>query len=230
MVKKVINEVFGIIQDLGIIVFIVLSCILLIKAIIIFNKIEVINIDNEPVEVESEVIEVDELINEAPIEVVLPPTREDYMRQDYDALSAIEDEKEWYLCYLGFIEDYPEYERGSTLYDRYNEDEIYIMQRVIETEVYGCDFEAKTHVASVILNRIEGDNNFSNDATTVCTSPGQFVYSRKTISEDTKLALEYVAEFGDTTEGALYFNSMAPMDSWCGRKRIFTDHVGHSFY
>lgn len=173
---------------------------------------------------------VEEIIIEEPIVVEVPPTREELMFEDFDALSKIEDKKEWYLAYKGFIEDYPEFDRGSTLYDRYNDEEIYAMQRVIETEVYGCDFDAKANVASVILNRIEGDNGFSNDAITVCTSPGQFVYSRKQISEDTKLALEYAAEIEDTTNGALYFNSMSPMDSWNGRTRIFTDHVGHSFY
>ena len=179
--------------------------------------------------VKQEVIE-EEIVIEEPIVVEVPPTREELMFEDFDALSKIEDKKEWYLAYKGFIEDYPEFDRGSTLYDRYNDEEIYAMQRVIETEVYGCDFDAKANVASVILNRIEGDNGFPNDAITVCTSPGQLVYSRKQISEDTKLALEYAAEIEDTTNGALYFNSMSPMDSWNGRTRIFTDHVGHSFY
>lgn len=182
----------------------------------------------EIIEEQPEVIE--EIIIEEPIVVEVPPTREQLMFEDFEALSKIEDKKDWYLAYKGFLEDYPEFDRGSTLYDRYNDEEIYMMQRVIETEVYGCDFDAKANVASVILNRIEGDNNFPNDAITVCTAPGQFVYSRKQISEDTKLALEYAAEIEDTTNGALYFNSMEPMDSWNGRTRIFTDHVGHSFY
>lgn len=173
---------------------------------------------------------VEEIIIEEPVVVEIPKTREEIMFEEFDALSKIEDKKEWYLAYKGFIEDYPEFDRGSTLYDRYNDEEIYAMQRVIETEVYGCDFDAKANVASVILNRIEGDNNFPDDAITVCTAPGQFVYSRKQISEDTKLALEYAAEIEDTTNGALYFNSMTPMESWNGRTRIFTDHVGHSFY
>ena len=186
----------------------------------------------KPVPEETEVVEeVEEETEEAhPILIEGPLTREAIMFAEFEQLSQIEDKKDWYLCYLGFVEDYPEYDRGSTLYDRYTEDEIYLMQRVIETEVYGKDFEAKANVASVILNRIEGDNGFPNDATKVCTAPGQFVYSRKQISEDTKLALEYAAEIEDTTNGALYFNSMAPMDSWNGRTRIFTDHVGHSFY
>ena len=182
----------------------------------------------EIVEEQPEVIE--EIIIEEPIVVEVPPTREQLMFEDFEALSKIEDKKDWYLAYKGFLEDYPEFDRGSTLYDRYNDEEIYMMQRVIETEVYGCDFDAKANVASVILNRIEGDNNFPDDAITVCTALNQFVYSRKQISEDTKLALEYAAEIEDTTNGALYFNSMEPMDSWNGRTRIFTDHVGHSFY
>ena len=173
---------------------------------------------------------IEEIVVDEPVVVNIPPTREELMFEDFEALTQIEDKKDWYLAYKGFLEDYPEFDRGSSLYDRYNDEEIYMMQRVIETEVYGCDFDAKANVASVILNRIEGDNNFPDDAITVCTAPGQFVYSRKQISEDTKLALEYAAEIEDTTNGALYFNSMSPMDSWNGRTRIFTDHVGHSFY
>lgn len=173
---------------------------------------------------------IEEIVVDEPVVVNIPPTREELMFEDFEALTQIEDKKDWYLAYKGFLEDYPEFDRGSSLYDRYNDEEIYMMQRVIETEVYGCDFDAKANVASVILNRIEGDNNFPDDAITVCTAPGQFVYSRKQISEDTQLALEYAAEIEDTTNGALYFNSMEPMDSWNGRTRIFTDHVGHSFY
>ena len=85
---------------------------------------------------------------------------------------------EEYVNYYGISMSEEEY--SNLLGLGFTEDEIYLMQRVIETEVYGCDFEAKTHVASVIINRIEGDK-FPNDATTVCTSPGQFVYSRKQI-------------------------------------------------
>lgn len=180
--------------------------------------------------VEEQSTPIEEVIIEEPIIIEVPPTREQLMFEDFEALTKIEDKKDWYLAYKGFLEDYPEFDRGSSLYDRYTDEEIYMMQRVIETEVYGCDFDAKANVASVILNRIEGDNNFPNDAITVCTAPGQFAYSRKQISEDTKLALEYAAEIEDTTNGALYFNSMEPMDSWNGRTRIFTDHVGHSFY
>lgn len=219
-----LNFIIKTVQDILIILFLGLGCLYFILGLHSSpNKKQ-----EEPiVEPEEVVIEQPEIVEEV---VEIPPTRESIMFEEFDALSQIEDKKDWYLAYKGFLEDYPEFDRGSTVYDRYTDDEIYLMQRVIETEVYGCDFEAKTHVASVILNRIEGDNNFSDDATVVCTSPGQFVYTRKQISEDTKLALEYAAEIEDTTNGALYFNSMAPMDSWNGRKLIFTDHVGHSFY
>ena len=213
-------------------ILIIVFLFMLITADVVLRTISIIEMiqKKEQVEVVEEQPVVEEIIIEEPIVVEVPPTREQLMFEDFEALTQIEDKKDWYLAYKGFLEDYPEFDRGSTLYDRYNDEEIYMMQRVIETEVYGCDFDAKANVASVILNRIEGDNNFPDDAITVCTAPGQFVYTRKQISEDTKLALEYAAEIEDTTNGALYFNSMAPMDSWNGRTRIFTDHVGHSFY
>ena len=220
------KEILKLIQEILVIIFLCVGCMFFISGVA-FLESNIKKQKNADRDLEREV---EEVVEEEPEVVEIPPTREELMFQDFDALSKIEDKKEWYLAYKGFLEDYPEYDRGSTIYDRYTEDEIYLMQRVIETEVYGCDFEAKTHVASVILNRIEGENNFSDDATTVCTAAGQFVYSRKQISEDTKLALEYAAEIEDTTNGALYFNSMEPMESWNGRPRIFTDHVGHSFY
>lgn len=220
------NEVLRTIQNICVILFLLFGGVFFLTGIIYLTSRPKHIKPVEPVVVEEPVAEPEVEV----VEEEKPLTREEIMFAEYEALSQIEDKKEWYLVYKGFIEDYPEYDRGSTLYDRYTEDEIYIMERVIETETYGCDFEAKSHVASVILNRIEGDNNFPDDAKSVCTAPGQFVYGRKNISEDTKLALEYAAEIEDTTNGALYFNSMAPMDSWNGRERIFTDHVGHSFY
>lgn len=212
------------IQNILVIVFLSLGCVFFIVGMaVILPKAHGLDTDivtERPEEVEEEVIEI--------VEDPLTPEQEMYL--EYGKLSQIEDKKEWFLAYKEFLEKYPTFDRPQTIYEKYTEEEIYMMQRVIETEVYGCDFEAKANVASVILNRIEGDNKFSNDAITVCTSPGQFVYSRKQISEDTKLALEYAEEVEDTTNGALYFNSMEPMDSWNGRERKFTDHVGHSFY
>lgn len=170
-----------------------------------------------PIEVYSDVVQIKEDV--------------DPLQAELDALTKIEDRRIWYEKYRQLFEEHPElFNNAKSIYDNYTEEEIYLMQRVIETETYGCDFEAKTHVASVILNRVEGDNNFPNDVTSVCTAPGQFVYGRKQISDDTRYALEYAYEIEDTTNGALYFNSMPPMDSWNGRERIFTDHVGHSFY
>ena len=218
------NAILREIQSVLLVMFLVYGCAFFLVAIAVLIP-KSTGLETDPVEerVEQEVEEVIETVEE-------PLTHEQEMFLEYEALSQIEDKKEWFLAYKEFIEKYPEYDRPQSLYEKYTEEEIYIMQRVIETEVYGCDFEAKANVASVILNRIEGDNNFSDDPIVVCTSPGQFVYSRKQISEDTKLALEYAEEIEDTTNGALYFNSMEPMESWNGRERIFTDHVGHSFY
>lgn len=218
------NTVLREIQSILLIIFLLFGCAFFLTAVaVLIPKSK--GLETDPVEerIEQEVEEVIEIAEE-------PLTHEQEMFLEYEALSQIEDKKEWFLAYKEFIEKYPEYDRPQSLYEKYTDEEIYIMQRVIETEVYGCDFEAKANVASVILNRIEGDNNFSDDPIVVCTSPGQFVYSRKQISEDTKLALEYAEEIEDTTNGALYFNSMEPMESWNGRERIFTDHVGHSFY
>lgn len=217
------NEVLKEIQNILLIIFLLFGCaFFLVCTAVLVPKAKPLETDivTERPEVEEE--EIIEIVEE-------PLTPEQEMYLEYGKLSQIEDKKEWFLAYKEFLDKYPTFDRPQTIYEKYTEEEIYVMQRVIETEVYGKDFEAKANVASVILNRIEGDK-FSNDPIVVCTSPGQFVYSRKQISEDTKLALEYAEEVEDTTNGALYFNSMEPMESWNGRPRIFTDHVGHSFY
>lgn len=217
-----INFVLKTIQDYALILFLIFGCIFFVVGTASLLP------SREYKKPEHEIIE--EVIVEPVVVVEEELTPEEIMMNEFDNLSSIKDKKEWFIAYKEFCDKYPMFDRPQTLYERYTEDEIYLMQRVIETEVYGCNFDAKSHVASVIINRIEGDNNFPNDATKVCTAPGQFVYGRKNISEDTKLALEYAFEIEDTTNGALYFNSMKPMESWNGRTLIFTDEVGHSFY
>lgn len=138
--------------------------------------------------------------------------------------------KEWFLRYKDLLEEYSDYcEYPESIYDVYTDEEIYYMQRVIETEVYGGDFDSKVNVANVILNRIF-NGAFGDDPISVVTAPGQFAVIRTTISEDTKLALEYAYEIEDTTDGALYFRSDIAPETWNGKTFKFKDKVGHAFY
>ena len=146
-----------------------------------------------------------------------------------EELSSIEDNEEWFIAYKDLIEEYSEWvDPPETIYDYYTEDEIYLMQRCIETETFEADFDSKVNVARVILNRIESDE-FANEVSEIIVK-GQFAFGRENISEDTVLALEYAFMIGDTTDGALYFHSNPKTETFNGAEFIFTDTAGHHFY
>ena len=146
-----------------------------------------------------------------------------------EELSSIEDNEEWFIAYKDLIEEYSEWvDPPETIYDYYTEDEIYLMQRCIETETFEANFDSKVNVASVILNRIES-NEFANEVSEIIVK-GQFAFGRENISEDTVLALEYAFMIGDTTDGALYFHSNPKTETFNGAEFIFTDTAGHHFY
>lgn len=111
----------------------------------------------------------------------------------------------------------------------YTETDITYMWRCVETETYGADFESKTHVASVIINRVD-NGGFGSSPYEVITSPYQFAYFRTSISDSTKEAVDYVLMNGDTARGALFFHSNKTTATFCGRSLIFTDSCGHNFY
>ena len=146
-----------------------------------------------------------------------------------EELSSIEDNEEWFVAYKDLIEEYSEWvDPPETIYDYYTEDEVYLMQRCIETETFEADFDSKVNVASVILNRIESDE-FANEVSEIIVK-GQFAFGRENISENTVLALEYAFMIGDTTDGALYFHSNPKTETFNGAEFIFTDTAGHHFY
>ena len=146
-----------------------------------------------------------------------------------EELSSIENNEEWFIAYKDLIEEYSEWvDPPETIYDYYTEDEVYLMQRCIETETFEQDFDSKVNVASVILNRIESDE-FANEVSEIIVK-GQFAFGRENISEDTVLALEYAFMIGDTTDGALYFHSNPKTETFNGAEFIFTDDAGHNFY
>jgi len=137
---------------------------------------------------------------------------------------------EWYLDYKNILEEYSEFiDRPNTVYDVFTEYEIYLIQRAVETEVFQCSFDAKVNVASVIFNRI-ADGRFGKNVETVITKPGQFAYSRKKITDDTKLAVEYAFEIGDTTGGCIAFRSDKRPDKWGKWVYSFSDDAVHHFY
>lgn len=149
--------------------------------------------------------------------------------------------EDWFKHYKAIQEEYSDWiDKDETIYDYFNQDELELLFRIVETEVRGDEnFDEKVNVASVIFNRI-GHEDFPMTLTDILTqrSPSpQFssyisgAYKNVEVTDTTILACEYAFQIGDTTYGALYFDSTNG-HSWADRNReyIFTDAVGHSFY
>lgn len=164
-------------------------------------------------------------------------TQQDYveMRQkEVNNLNLIDDEMIKFIKYKGICFRYEEMSGikeniTEKLHNSFTYDEIYLMQRVIETECYQQDFMSKVNVASVILNRLNNEK-FGDSIEEIIKSPNQFAYGRRYITYDTVLALEYATHFGDSTNGALYFHSLNKSEKFNGADFIFQDEAGHNFY
>ena len=141
-----------------------------------------------------------------------------------------ENTKEWFLAYKDLTYEYMKWvELPETVYDVFNEDEIRLIWRVVETETYDQDFDSKVNVANVVFNRLES-GEFGETITEVITNPKQFRYGRQKITDDTIYAVMYAYEMPDTTYGALYFHSGEKRDTFNGADFIFDDDAGHNFY
>lgn len=152
------------------------------------------------------------------------------IREKLNEIDTVEDKKEWFIEYKKIMDEYADIFYGSeTIYDYYSDEEIYLVQRVVETECYGGDFDSKCNVASVIFNRIDNEK-FGNDLENVITEPNQFAYCRTNISEDTVLAVEYAFAVEDTTDGCIAFHSNEQRNKFNGWIYSFTDNIGHHFY
>ena len=186
--------------------------------------------ENAKDEIENNNEEVEHIVLETEPTKSIYEIKSEEMLEKQEELASITDNKERFLAYKALIEEYSEWVvPPETIYDVYTEDEIYLMQRCIETETFEQSFDSKVNVANVILNRIE-DRRFGNSVNEIITSPKQFAFGRKDISEDTNLALEYAYMFEDTTDGALYFHSLSYRPKFSGANYIFTDDAGHHFY
>ncbi len=154
-----------------------------------------------------------------------------------DTLSA-ENSMEWFKKYKEIQNEYSEWiDTDETIYDYFDEFELDLLFRIVETEVRGeNNFDEKVNVANVIFNRIDHED-FPMNLIEILTERPQFSsyisgdYKNVTVTETTILACEYAFQFPDTTNGALWFDSTRG-NSWADRNReyIFTDSVGHSFY
>ena len=126
-------------------------------------------------------------------------------------------------------------EERKKLYADFTDEELNLLFLVVEAEVTGGDIESKSHVASVIFNRLKAGWH-DGDLTENLMAQRQFKvvtngrYKKMEITQDTIIACE-LAYVHDTAQGALFFDSTNGK-SWAARNLefIFRDRVNHDFY
>ena len=151
--------------------------------------------------------------------------------QKIEKISAINDKEQWFIFYKQICKEYSDVlDPPLSIYDFYTDEEIYLIQRVVETECYDQSFESKTNVASVALNRIDVGGEFGYSVGEVITKENQFAYWRTELTESTILAVEYSFEIEDTTDGCVGFRSDDYPKVWHGWELSFIDEAKHGFY
>lgn len=159
-------------------------------------------------------------------------TTEEYLTL-IDELENTDNKLEWYKKFQEFMADCED--PMETIYDYYTDEERILLYKVVEAEVGGLGgFDERCNVASVIFNRI--DNEKFGDTLSDVLTKKQFAtisdgrYKKVTASEETILACEFVFQFGDTTGGALFFESGNNTVHDKYATYMFTDAAGHRFY
>lgn len=194
--------------------------------------------DNRHIESETKIVKLDDIVGNIPAmevnEVIIQPDPYEIaiqkMQEEMAEIENITDKKEWFLSYKDIVYKYSKWiDPPETVFDYYTEDEIRLICQAVETEAYQCDFNSKVNVANVILNRIES-GEFGETVEEVITTENQFAYGRKSITDDTVLAVMFAFEFEDTTYGATYFHSNEQTETFNGKSYIFSDDAIHHFY
>ncbi len=224
MKKQTIDKIIVTLITIALMIFIAL--ILFIKSLFV-SKAEMIDVVIEEVQYEATPIsyEIEE------VEIDLESIR---IQNYYKSLSSIDEIKttskmDWFIAYKKLNEQYSDLISYPNIYEAFSEEDIQYLQRMVETETHGADFESKTHVAAVALSRVINER-FPDTLTKVITKPNQFCYGRKNISESTILACEYAYEIGTEVDGCLFFHSGAWKEKFNGADYVTTDKVGHKFY
>ena len=153
------------------------------------------------------------------------------MGEEMSTIESITDKKEYLIAYKTIVDKYSYIlDPPETIYDYFAEEELDMFFHVVQAEIGDeYSFDQKCNVASVVMNRID-HYRFSDEMFEILT-PDQFEtisngkYKEVEVSEDTILACEYVFMFGDTTGGALFFDSNNALNY----KLLFSDGA-HNFY
>lgn len=180
---------------------------------------------------ETEDIVVEEIMNsEAYKEVNETELAINNMNAELAAISQIYDRKEYFTRYKDIVYRYSyAVQPPTTIYDCFTGEELNILFRVVQAEIGNYSFDQKCNVVSVIYNRLRHEA-FPNVLYELLT-PDQFqtiqngAVNNAVVSDDTILACEYVFIFGDTTGGALFFDSNGRLNY----NYLFNDGA-HNFY
>lgn len=175
-------------------------------------------------------------INNANFEETVIYSYEEYL----NLLETTDNHLDWYIEYKAFAEQYSDIldiPTADKMYSDFTNEELQKLYGVVQAEVGDFGFEERCNVASVIFNRLYRDD-FANSLSAILI-PSQFAtikngrYKKFTVVEETKLACEYVYLFGDTANGAIYFesrNSNVHKSYATLVEPKFKDNSGHKFY
>ena len=158
------------------------------------------------------------------------------MNAEMSEIENIADKKQWFIAYKAIVEKYSNvFGTQQSIYDCFTEEEIDLLFRVVQSEVgdqYG--FEEKSHVASVVFNRLDHEK-FPDNISEILV-PSQFStiasgrYLNVEVSEDTILGCEYAFQIEDTANGCVFFErgDSTVHDNYATFS--FRDGAGHKFY
>lgn len=169
-------------------------------------------------------------------EIIEEKTDLEIVQEEYDAkLTSLNSmnlsKEEWFEQYKTLVEEYGDIlgNKPETIYDRFAQQELDLLFKVVQAEIGGYSFDQKCNVVSVIYNRLK-DSRFPNQMSGILvghqfsTISNGAIYKVR-VDETTVLACEYVYLFGDTTNGALFFDSNGRLNY----KFLFNDGA-HNFY
>ena len=194
------------------------------------ESISTVNASNDEIVVEIET-EPRQIIEEPNIYEI---KQKEFLHKEKE-ISNIQDHKEYYLEYKKLVEEYSEWvDSPITIYECYNNEEIDLLHKVVESEATAGGFDEKLNVACVIFNRIKHEK-FGETLEDILTkrqfSPLADGRAYKVeITEDTILACEYAFQMPDVTGGAIYFESKGCNVHAAYAEFLFQDDIGHKFY
>lgn len=160
----------------------------------------------------------------------------DEAKQYMDLVNELETVTDKYAWYMEFEELMSNSnDPMESIYDYYSDEELILLFRVVEAEVRDLGgFDEKCNVASVIFNRLSewypNGNLFDVLTKKQFSTISNGSYKKVVVPDETIAACEFVFRFGDTTNGALFFESGSNNVHDAYATYMFRDAAGHKFY